>query len=200
MCNIAIYHLEEYLFKKISPRFHRDGELSVFDFFCIMIWKANRAKSKIAHRLLSQYQTNREDLDAIIRDMTRALHRAKEPRERLRILVKDWGFMLPMATAILTVLWPDDFTIYDVRVCNTLLCKALRNHHNLQNKTNFSNLWSGYQKFKSDVEAQTPPNLLLRDKDRYLWGESFKKQLIDDIKTRFSKKQTTDKTIDSDKE
>ena len=46
------YHQERYLFDVVSPRFQREHELSAFDFFCIVIWKANRAKSKIAKRLL----------------------------------------------------------------------------------------------------------------------------------------------------
>jgi hypothetical protein len=116
-------------------------------------------------------------------------------KERLRILVEDWGFRLPMATAILTVLWPNDFTVYDVRVCD-----VLRGHHSLQNKTNFAKLWSGYLDFKKDVESNAPQTLSLRDKDRFLWGKSFRKQLNTDIKSLFSKDDAANKAIDCDEE
>ena len=46
------YDLESYLFEEVSPRFQETKTISKFDFFCIVIWKANRAKTKIAHRLL----------------------------------------------------------------------------------------------------------------------------------------------------
>lgn len=179
MDNVALYHLEEYLFKTVGPTFQIKGELSAFEFFCIVIWKANRAKSKIALKLLAFDKKNRRDLDSIIRNLSRSLHSVPE-KEKLRILVEDWGFKLPMATAILTVLWPDDFTIYDFRVCSTL-----GKHHNLLNRTKFENLWKGYEEFKSDVEASTPATLSLRDKDKFLWGESFKNQLVSNIKCCF---------------
>jgi hypothetical protein len=36
------------------------------------------------------------------------------------ILMRDWGLRLPMASAILTVLFPEEFTVYDQRVCGSL--------------------------------------------------------------------------------
>ena len=47
----------------------------------------------------------------------------------MRILIEDWAFRLPMASAILTVLYPDSFTVYDIRVCS-----ELQNHHGVRNK------------------------------------------------------------------
>lgn len=47
------YDLEGYLFSEVSGRFQRDRRLSAFDFFCVVIWKANRSKSKVARRLLA---------------------------------------------------------------------------------------------------------------------------------------------------
>jgi hypothetical protein len=37
------------------------------------------------------------------------------------------------------------------------------------------------------VEEAAPDGLSLRDKDRYLWGQSFSKQLQNDIKKMFNK-------------
>ncbi len=48
------YHLESYLLDTVQPRFRNQGYLLAFDFFCIVIWKANRAKSHVARKLLNQ--------------------------------------------------------------------------------------------------------------------------------------------------
>jgi hypothetical protein len=37
------------------------------------------------------------------------------------------------------------------------------------------------------VKEITPNNLSLRDKDKYLWGKSFKEQLEKSISNKFSK-------------
>ena len=48
----TVYHLECYLECTVKARFHQNKELDAFDFFCIVIWKANRAKSKVTKRIL----------------------------------------------------------------------------------------------------------------------------------------------------
>jgi len=46
------YHIiENYLFDEVHKNFHKNGYLNAFDFFCIVIWKANRVKSIIAGNL-----------------------------------------------------------------------------------------------------------------------------------------------------
>jgi len=158
-------YLETYLLEEVRPRFHQQGALSAFDFFCIVIWKANRVKSLIAATLL---QRGYPDLELAVRALTTALYAKAEPKERLRCLLDEWGLRLPMASAILTILYPDEFTIYDVRVC-----EALGEGHTLHNQRNFERLWVGYLAFKHKVEQATPRRLSLREKDKYLWGQSF---------------------------
>ena len=51
---VRYYDLESYLFEDVRQQFQSEGSLSAFDFFSIVIWKANRAKSKIAKRLLRE--------------------------------------------------------------------------------------------------------------------------------------------------
>ena len=69
------------------------------------------------------------------------------------------------ASAILTVLYPDLFTVCDVRVRNTLGdCQRLG-----------SIKWSGqawdeYQRFKNAMRGAAPRGLSLRDCDCWLWG------------------------------
>ena len=101
------YDLENYLFEEVSRRFSEHGYLETFDFFCIIIWKANRSKSKIAKRLLSK---GHPDLNSAVIALTKSLAKAANDKTRMKILIEDWGFMLPMASAILTVLYP--YVIY----------------------------------------------------------------------------------------
>jgi hypothetical protein len=174
------YDLESYLFNTVRYRFAEQGYLSAFDFFCIVIWKANRAKSKIAKKLLAH---GYESLGAVVHALTAGLAEQSTAKDRLRYLWERWEFYLPTASAILTVLYPDEFTIYDVRVCD-----ELDEFHSLRNLGDFENLWRGYQAFKRAVEESAPGDLSLRDKDRYLWGRSFYKQLERDIEQGFTLK------------
>ena len=173
------YWLESYLFDTVRLRFAQQHCLDAFDFFCIVIWKANRAKSKIARKLLIPEVRN---LDEAVRVITWGLAQQSNAKDRLHYLWNG-GFNLPMASAILTVLYPDEFTVYDERVCD-----MLGGFHNLKSLSKFEALWRSYQDFKRKVEETAPPELSLRDKDRYLWGKSFYEQLTKDIKLGFKKK------------
>lgn len=84
--------------------------------------------------------------------------------------------LLPMASAILTVLYPYDFTIYDIRVYG-----ELGDFEWVQNKTRYDDLWDGYSKYFTAVGYAAPAELSLRDRDRWLWGRSFYEQLRREI-------------------
>lgn len=175
---IQFYTLESYLFSTVHRRFTEQGYLGAFDFFCIVIWKANRAKTKVAKRLLDG---TTKTLEEVVADLTKAIAAQKTPRDRMCLLM--FGgirFRLPMASAILTVLYPDEFTVYDYRVCETL-----GGYRNLTNLTNINRLWDGYSAFKNAVISNSPAGLSLRDRDRYLWGKSFRDQLTNDVATAF---------------
>ena len=173
------YHLETYLFDEVSSRFAEQHNLSAFDFFCIAIWKANRSKSRIARRLLA---AGHADLDAAVGALLSQIAAAPTAKERLRVLVQDWKFRLPMASAILTVLYPNDFTVYDVRVC-----EMLHNFRGVQDKPKFEAQWEGYCSYRDAVTRTAPPALSLRDKDRWLWGQSFSEQLQRDVANGFTR-------------
>ena len=83
-----------------------------------------------------------------------------------------WGFLLPMASAILAILYPKEFTVYDRRVC-----ECLAGFHDLANRSAFDVVWEGYCRFLEAVDDATPDGLSLRDKDRWLWGKSFYENL-----------------------
>ena len=91
-------NLESYLFGPVGTAFRENGCLSTFEFFCIVIWKAERAKSRIAVRLLKR---GHNSLDEAVRELTTEIARSRTPKEKLYCLVEKWGFRLPMASAIL---------------------------------------------------------------------------------------------------
>jgi hypothetical protein len=97
--------------------------------------------------------------------------------------MKDWGFYLPIASAILTVLWPEEFTIFDVRVCDELVRDKRGDFHKLSNLIP-EHVWPGYCRYRKAVKRAVP-SLHLRDKDRFLWGRSAALQLTDDLTTLF---------------
>lgn len=130
------------------------------EFFCIVIWKANRAKTKIKKRLLKRGRVKRA-----IKELTNTLYNVVRNEDKLKILTNA-GFMLPMATAILTVLYPKDFSIYDVRVREQLSIPPI-----YSNKKYFSDFLPKIKDFARQH------NLSLRDTDKYLWGKSFYEDL-----------------------
>ena len=172
------YNLEEYLFNDVQKRFHHQHYLSAFDFFCILLWKANRVKGQHAKRLL--LLENEDNLEEISKRITKAIYCAKEPKGKLFILFKTYKFLLPTASAILSVLYPDTFSVYDYRVCSQLK----KDFKGLAYKTNFDNIWNGYQEYLADVKSESAKSNY-READKYLWGKSFCKQLKKDIKNNF---------------
>lgn len=172
---------EHYLFEDVHARFQKDHSLGAFDFFSIVIWKANRAKSKIARRLLTKNPKSKRDLNARCRVLTRSIHAASNHKERLRILIKDWGFALPMASAILAVCYPKDFALYDYRVRD-----QIKNFPKLTT-TNIDKLWDGYEEYIANIRRLAPQHEGLRDKDRFLYGKSNAVQLRQDIRQSFKK-------------
>lgn len=178
---LIYYDLEGYLFGEAHDRYHRKHELGAFDFFSIIMWKANRAKSRIAHKLLAARPD--QSLDATCRELTRGLWEAPDAKARLFLLrlpppIGRWDFFLPTASAVLTVLWPSEFTVYDQRAR-----EQLPGFERLGDLTDPDELWKGYQSFVDAVHAAVPGPLSLRDKDRTLFGRSRAGQLQADVRS-----------------
>lgn len=159
------YYLEQYLFDEVGPLFRKTGELSAENLLCILIWKANRSKTKTLQKLTKRYKN---DIRQAALRFAVDIYDQPTPKDRLKILIKTWGLRLPTASAILTVLYPEEFTVYDVRVCG-----ILGRFHGLADKVNFDSVWAGYQEFIKCVREEVPKEKSLRNKDRYLWGKSF---------------------------
>ncbi len=140
----------------------------------MFIWKANRAKGTTKKRLAKLANGT---FPSAVSQICEALQEAKTPKGKLAILMERWKFLLPMATAILTVLYPNEFTIYDTRVC-----KVLDGFKDIGARSFSEKLWDEYERFKRAVVEHAekdgaPVELSLRDKDRFLWGKSFYQQV-----------------------
>lgn len=171
------YDLEKYLFEEVSKKFHENKKLNAFDFFCILIWKSNRNKRMHAERL--KKISGKNSLDEICEEITANIF---HKTDKMEYLIKEWKFRLPTASAILTVLYPDQFSIYDFRVC-----EILNNYKNLGDKANADELKKGYDEFLEDVKMEVPQKIKLRDKDKYLWGKSFYNNLSENLTQQFNK-------------
>jgi len=152
------------LLNEVGQTFRESGKLEPLDFFFILTWKANRSKTTAKSRLAK----HAGDFPSAVRRIAADLFAKDEPRDKLEVLIKSWGFRLPTATAVLTILYPDDFTVYDIRVC-----QSLGGFEKLVNRQFSDRMWDEYCAFKAAVERETPAHLSLRDKDRFLWGKSF---------------------------
>jgi hypothetical protein len=165
-------NIESYLLTEVRGRFEKSGKITPLDFYLILHWKAPRVKNVHKERLKRRANGN---FACAVDQIAEALHGTCDPKGRLAILMenKKWGFRLPTATAILTILFPQEFTVYDRRVC-----KSLGDSGNLQDRRFSEDLWRAYLSFKQKVVEMkiAPARLSLRDKDRYLWGKSFYEQ------------------------
>lgn len=156
------YNLENYLFSKhFLERFQKNGYLSSNDFFCIVIWKANRSKTAIKRKMIKMGGGN---LERAVKDLTNEIFKTDSLELKMEIMIKKWMFQLPMASAILSVLYPNDFSVYDYRVRGQLGLKPIWGI-----KKYFSYFLPEVQKVK--VLGS------LRDKDKFLWGKSFYEDL-----------------------
>ena len=83
-------YLELVLFDEVNPTFHKKGFLKAKEFFLIVLWKANRAKSNVAKRLL-RHKKGYKDLDSAVKDLTRGIADQANSKDRLRYLMKEWN-------------------------------------------------------------------------------------------------------------
>ncbi len=169
---IACYSPETLLFPALAKSFADNGTLDPLGLYLILDWKASRARTR-HHSRLAQIAGS---FNAAAHMIAADLRAAATPEQQLELLFKKWKFKLPTASAILTVLCPDTFTIYDIRVCNTLGA-----FHQLGGKPWSPDTWHEYQRFVIAVRDAAPQGLSLRDCDRWLWGQNKQETLLKEL-------------------
>jgi hypothetical protein len=169
---IAYYNPETLLFPAVARGFADTGALDPEVLYLILDWKAPRARTRHRARLARVAGS----FSAAVKNIAVELRAATGPEQQLELLSTKWGFRLPTASAILTVLYPDIFTVYDIRVCNTLNA-----FHQLSDTKWSRTVWREYQRYTVAVRNAAPEGLSLRDCDRWLWGrdkrEALRKEL-----------------------
>ena len=166
------YNVEDYLFSVVTTKFETTGQIDAIEFYAILDWKASRARTRHLRRL----RLIAGNFEVAVQSICSELVTARSDEERLGFLITKWQFKLPTATAILTVLYPERFTIYDVRVC-----RALGGHDSLGSQRWSSTLWQHYQSFVRAVRQAAPNAKCLRECDQFVWGQDKEKVLRADL-------------------
>jgi adenine-specific DNA glycosylase len=86
--------------------------LSAFDFFATIIWKSDRSKTKVKKGL--------EKAGKTVEVLMHEVSQAEELQSRVDVLTQIDGIGIAIASAILTVGYPETFTVLDYRVWGIL--------------------------------------------------------------------------------
>lgn len=157
---LKYYSLEDYLFNEVSANFRKKGFLTTKEFFAIVIWKSNRAKTRVLKGIKKNGKT--------IRQLTSEVNKENDDKKKVGILEAIQGIGIPIASAILAVCYPKIFTIADYRTKESLTKK----NKDFKGKPTTSIL--SYLKYsKACHKIAEEEGLSLRDTDRALWGVDF---------------------------
>ena len=168
------YSLEEYLFNEISENFKSNKSLTEQEFFSIIIWKSNRSKTKVLKGILKSKKS--------IEELTNDIFKTKDDKERLALLTDIDGIGIPIASAVLSVCFPKDFTIADYRAVDSI--KDIYNEEEINPDNWTPEKYFEYRGWCLAIQKQF--NLgTLRETDKVLWGYSFYRDLqnlVDSLK------------------
>jgi hypothetical protein len=164
------YDPEHRVFPALPDKIKSGVGLSKRDILLILKWKTGRLKD--AH---SQTITN-----VRMHRINEAVAKAKNAKlDALQSLEKVYGIGLATATAILTVCYPDEFTIIDTRVLGQLKLwpKRLVDKRGRQEKAEYVTTdWTSAEYLDEYlpkvIEFRKRKGYTLRNADRALWGLS----------------------------
>ena len=157
---LKYYFLENYLFNDVSQNFQKRGYLTPEEFFAIIIWKSNRAKTNVSRGI----EKSRKTILAI----TSEVFRAKSLEEKINILTSIPSIGIPMASASLTVCYPDEFTVADYRAC-----ASLKNFGEEIAGNPTAKISTYFEYLGKCKRLARKYNFSLRDFDRILWAKDF---------------------------
>lgn len=109
---IKYYSLENYLFGEVHYFFDKEKYLTAEQFIAIIIWKRNASKTLIIRGL--------EEKKMNVCQITSDVANATTPLEKIQKLIEVNGIGVSIASAILTVCYPLDFTVADYRAISSL--------------------------------------------------------------------------------
>ena len=151
---LKYYWLEEYLEKKVRPAFYKNHYLNEEQFFTIIFWKSKRPRKR-----KRKYLSNEK-----IVELTSNIYKEQSEEGKLKILLNQHGINIAMASAILSVLYPDDFTVYDINV------REIINYPDISTLSLERKVDRYLNEYVPMVRKQSN-KLSLRDCDRALWAK-----------------------------
>ena len=163
---ISLYDLEHYLFRRVSAQFKERHTLEPYDFYAIVVWKSNRAKTKVKNGLLAA----RKSVNELMKEVSQADTHA----DKVDILVEVDGIGLAIASAILAVCYSDYFTVLDYRAWQTLQSLSVD-----ELPTRYPWQPQEYLAYCQVCRALAQKRgISLRDLDRALWARSWEQDLL----------------------
>lgn len=105
---IKEYNRVEILFTEVGPRARKRRFLRFDEFYQICMWKSARQKNK--------YLKNKDKVETI----SRKVFSTHDEKEKIELLCSLEGVGIPTASAILTVLYPENYPIIDIRCIEAL--------------------------------------------------------------------------------
>jgi len=160
---LMLYDLETYLFQDVHEKFERGEPVSEFDFYCIIYWKRNASKTNIKKGL--------DKLRTKPWQLLRQVEAAGGPKQKLKVLRKVSGIGIAIASAILAVCYPDEYTVVD-----SYVLKMLKERGHLSDDSMTESRYLEYnQKCKTWSRKL---GISLRRMDRLLWTKAWKKRVV----------------------
>lgn len=112
---IQLYDIEKYLFAVIGPKVQARGYLIFDEFYQICMWKSARQKPR--------YIENKNRVEEI----SRKVFSEKDEAIKIEMLCKLNGVGIPTASAILTIVFPKEYAVIDIRCLEILHGKFSQN-------------------------------------------------------------------------
>jgi thermostable 8-oxoguanine DNA glycosylase len=177
---LKYYSLEDYLFGEVNKNFRERGYLTPEEFFAIVFWKRKPAAFQIVPAW------DKESIETITGKLN------PDDRENsFNILLGNRGGIrevgIAIASAILTVCYPKEFTVLDYRALNSLRKLKSDECKKLPLKAENFNLdhYFNYLKICKDLAKEI--DISLRNLDRTLWAMDWYKGkpsgLVEVVKT-----------------
>lgn len=154
--------LENYLFSHVSDFFKEKGHLTAEDFILIVIWKRKPSGIKVVRGLNASGSSVKEIMEQVSASTERI--------EQVNILLGIKHIGIAIASAVLTVCYPERFTVVDYRALNSLKSKSINvkidgdSEHNAEDYLKYVDVCIGL------AERH---HMTLREFDRSLWGKDY---------------------------
>ena len=157
--------LEIYLFEDVHKKFQSSHHLDDEDFFTIISWKRKASAIKIA----------KEWSGMKIEDLTNKIYDESSNEKKMEVLTSVKEIGIAIASAILAVCYPDQFTILDYRALSSLKelepFKCLK----LPPKAENFKIPDYFSYLKICLEVWNSHSSSLREFDRSLWARDWAK-------------------------